>query len=169
MPAEAAIEKRNRALIAFIAITGTRDGAVVTLRLKHFDMARNLVIQNPNEVKTKFSKRICAFLLPVDDRLKAIFLEWVHCLKTDLLFGNNDPLFPKTAVAQDENDCFKAVGLSRDFWANATPVGASSGPPSWLLACPTTRLTPSGTFSCRLPTSGNSPSPTQSLEPESGA
>jgi integrase/recombinase XerD len=122
MPAATAIENRNRALVAFIALTGTRDGAAVTLRLKHFDPARNLVILNPNEVKTKFSKRICAFLLPVDDRLKSIFLDWVQYLKADLLFGNDDPLFPKTNMALDENDCFKAQGLSRDFWANATPV-----------------------------------------------
>jgi integrase/recombinase XerD len=122
MPATTAIEKRNRALVAFIALTGTRDGAAVTLRLKHFDPARNLVIQNPNEVKTKFSKRICAFLLPVDDTLKSIFLEWVKYLKTELLFGNDDPLFPKTNMALDENDCFEAEGPSRDFWANATPV-----------------------------------------------
>jgi integrase/recombinase XerD len=122
MPAGTAIEKRNRALVAFIALTGTRDGAAVTLRLKHFDPARNLIIQNPNEVKTKFSKRISAYLLPVDDGLKAIFLNWVQYLKTDLLFGNDDPLFPKTKMAQDENDCFKTDGLSREFWANATPV-----------------------------------------------
>jgi integrase/recombinase XerD len=122
MPADTAIEKRNRALVAFIALTGTRDGAAVTLRLKHFDPARNLVIQNPNEVKTKFSKQIGSFLLPVDDRLKATFLDWAHYLKTDLLFGNDDPLFPKTKMALDENDCFKAAGLSRQFWANATPV-----------------------------------------------
>lgn len=122
MRADTAIAKRNRALIAFIALTGTRDGAAVTLRLKHFDPVRNLVIQNPNEVKTKFSKRICAFLLPVDDRLKSIFLDWVHYLKSELLFGNDDPLFAKTAMALDVNDCFTANGLSREFWANATPV-----------------------------------------------
>lgn len=122
MPADTAVEKRNRALVAFTAITGTRDGAAITLRIKHFDPNRNLVIQNPNEVKTKFSKRICAFLLPVDDRLKVIFLDWYQYLKADILFGNDDPLFPKTAMALDENGCFKADGLSREFWANATPM-----------------------------------------------
>lgn len=122
MPADTEVEKRNRALLAFTVITGTRDGATVTLRLKHFDPIRNLVIQNPNEVKTKFSKRICAFLLPVDDKLKAIFLDWYEYLKTVLLFGNDAPLFPKTKMALDENDCFKVAGLSREFWANATPV-----------------------------------------------
>ena len=122
MTADTAIQKRNRAIVAFTAITGTRDGATVTLRLKHFDPARNLVVQNPNEVKTKFSKRICAFLLPVDDSLKVIFLDWCQYLKTELLFSNDDPLFPKTAMALDENDCFKADGLSREFWANANPM-----------------------------------------------
>jgi integrase/recombinase XerD len=122
MPTESAIEKRNRALIAFIAITGTRDGAVVTLRLKHFDSARNLVIQHPGEVKTKFSKRISAYLLPIDHRLKIIVLDWFNYLKAELLFGNDDPMFPKIAMAHDEDNCFAPVGLSRDFWANATPV-----------------------------------------------
>jgi len=122
MPAETPIERRNRALIAFIAITGTRDGAVVTLRLRHFDPARNLVIQNPNEVKTKFSKRINAFFLPIDDRLRTIVLEWFSYLRTVLLFGNDGPMFPKTAVALDADDCFTSAGLSREPWANAAPV-----------------------------------------------
>jgi integrase/recombinase XerD len=122
LPEDTDIKKRNRALIAFIALTGTRDGAVVSLRLKHFDLARNLVIQNPNEVKTKFSKRICAYLLPIDDRLTTIFLDWVTYLRTKLLFGNDDPLFPKTAMALDADNCFKPANLSREFWANATPV-----------------------------------------------
>jgi integrase len=122
MPAGTAIEKRNRALIAFIAITGTRDGAVVTLRLKHFDPVRNLVIQNPNEVRTKFSKRICSYLLPIDSRLTNVFLDWHLYLKNDLLFGFDDPLFPSTEMGHDRDDCFRATGLTRHFWANATPV-----------------------------------------------
>lgn len=122
MPSATPIEKRNRALIAFIAITGTRDGAVISLRLKHYDPARNLVIQYPSEVATKFSKRINAFLLPIDDRLKTIVLDWYAYLRTDLLFSNDDPMFPKTAMAHDHDDCFVPVGLSREFWANASPV-----------------------------------------------
>jgi integrase/recombinase XerD len=122
MPAETAIEKRDRALVAFIALTGARDGAVVTLRLKHFDLAQNLVIQNPGEVKTKFSKQIISSLLPLDDGLKAIFLEWIDFLKHQELFGNDDPMFPKTAMGQDENSCFRAAGLNREFWADAAPL-----------------------------------------------
>lgn len=122
MPARTAIEKRNRALIAFIAITGTRDGAVVTLRLKHFVQDRNLVIQHPSEVNTKFSKRISAYLLPIDERLKTIVLDWFAFLRGEQLFGNDDPMFPKTTMAHDADDCFTPLGLSREPWANATPV-----------------------------------------------
>jgi integrase/recombinase XerD len=122
MPTDTIIEKRNRALVAFIAVTGIRDGAVISLRLKHFDPARNLVTQNPNEVKTKFSKHIHTYLLPLDDGLKTTFLDWANLLRTELLWGNDDPLFPKTAMTLDSDNCFIANGLLREFWTSATPV-----------------------------------------------
>jgi integrase/recombinase XerD len=122
MPANTVIEMRNRALVAFIAVTGIRDGAVISLRLKHFDPARNLITQNPNEVKTKFSKHIHTYLLPLNDGLKTIVLEWVNLLRNELLWGNDDPLFPKTAMTLDSDNCFIANGLLREFWTSATPV-----------------------------------------------
>jgi integrase/recombinase XerD len=122
MPAKTIIEKRNRALVAFTAITGIRDGAVISLCLKHFDPARNLVVQNPNEVKTKFSKQILTYLLPLDKGLTAIVLEWVDLLRNELLWGNDDPLFPKTAMTLDDDNCFTVNGLLREFWTSATPV-----------------------------------------------
>lgn len=111
-------------MIAFTAITGIRDGALVTLKLKHFDEARRLVLQNPNEVATKFSKRIDTFLFPLNDTFETIVLDWVSNLRNEELFGENEPLFPKTAMGQDEDQCFKATGLSHEHWANASPVRA---------------------------------------------
>lgn len=122
MPNETAIEKRDRALVAFTAITGIRDGALVTLKLKHFDRARKLVLQNPNEVATKFSKRIDTFLFPLNDSFETIFLGWIGYLRDEELFSEHDPLFPKTMLAHDDDQCFKAAGLSREHWANASPV-----------------------------------------------
>jgi integrase/recombinase XerD len=122
MPSETAIERRDRALIAFTAITGIRDGALVTLKLKHFDEMRKLVLQDPREVSTKFSKRIDTFLFQLNDGFEDIFIDWVSYLRNDELFGDNDPLFPKTRMGQDDDRCFKADGLSREHWANATPV-----------------------------------------------
>lgn len=122
MPSETAIEKRDRALLAFTAITGIRDGALVTLKLKHFDEVRRLVLQNPNEVATKFSKRIDTFLFPLNGDFERIFLDWVDHLRNEELFGDYDPLFPKTAMGQDADQCFAVDGLSREHWSNAAPV-----------------------------------------------
>lgn len=122
MPSETAIEKRDRAMLAFTAITGIRDGALISLKLKHFDAARRLVLQNPKEVSTKFSKRIDTFLFPLNEDFEAIFLEWVSYLRNEELFGDHDPLFPKTAMGQDGDQCFVVDGLSREHWANAAPV-----------------------------------------------
>jgi len=124
MPDETAIEKRNRALIAFLAITGIRDGAAITLKVKHFDAERRLVLQNPTEVNTKFGKRIDTFLFPLDGRLEQIAIDWINTLRTVELFAETDPLFPKTLLTLDENNCFKPQGLSREHWANASPVRA---------------------------------------------
>jgi len=124
MPDEDPIERRDQALIAFLAITGIRDGALVTLRLKHFDPVRKLILQNPREVATKFRKRIDTFLFPIDDVLEEIFLNWVQYLRQDQLFVDDDPLFPQTAMGHDENDCFTPTGVSREPWADASPVRA---------------------------------------------
>ena len=51
-----------------------------------------------------------------------VFIDWHSYLKNDLLFGLNDPLFPNTEMGHDMDDCFIATGLTRHFWANATPV-----------------------------------------------
>lgn len=122
MPQESSIEKRDRALIIFTALTGIRDGALISLKLKHFDTSRRLILQNPLEVNTKFSKRIDTFLFPLNDTFEQVFLGWAQYLREELLFAEDDPLFPKTELGQDENNCFMATGLTRQHWANASPV-----------------------------------------------
>jgi integrase len=116
------IEKRNRALIAFTALTGIRDGAMISLKLRHVDTERCLVIQHPRDVATKGSKRIDTFFFPLGEGFKVIALDWIGYLRGELLFGSSDPLFPKTALSHDEHDCFVAESLSREPWANAGPV-----------------------------------------------
>ena len=46
MPATSDIERRNRALIAFILLTGARDGAVSSFKLKHVVITEGKVIQD---------------------------------------------------------------------------------------------------------------------------
>ena len=99
MPAGTEIERRNRAIIAFTTLTGARDSAVASMRLKHVDLVTNCVYQDARDVNTKFSKTFHTFFFPVGDEIRAIVAEWVLYLRGEKLWGNDDPLFPATRVS----------------------------------------------------------------------
>ena len=122
MPSETEIDRRNRALIAGTFVTGMRDGALASLRLKHVDLERELVTQDPAEVNTKFAKRIETFFFPVGDDIEKIFVDWVVFLRTEKLYGHDDPVFPRTRVAANAEMSFEAQGLEPQFWSTATPI-----------------------------------------------
>src|SRR5260221_6779510 len=56
MPAGTDIERRDRALIVFTILTGTRDRATASLKLKHLDIGQRKVDQDERQVNTKISK-----------------------------------------------------------------------------------------------------------------
>ena len=122
MPALSTIEKRNRAVIAFIQLTGVRDGAAVSLKLKHVDLADGKVVQDAREVRTKFSKTFTTWFFPVGDEVWQIVVDWISFLQRDMLFGPDDPLFPATEVGLGKDQQFEAAGLSRSHWSTATPI-----------------------------------------------
>lgn len=55
MPEATDMDRRNKALFALLMLTGARDGAVASLRLKHINMIDGCVYQDAREVKTKNS------------------------------------------------------------------------------------------------------------------
>jgi integrase/recombinase XerD len=122
MPNHSAIERRNRALIAFTLLTGARDSAIASMKLKHVDLVVNCVFQDAREVNTKFSKTFMTYFFPTGDAIQQIVYEWVRYLKEELLWGNDDPLFPKTNVIVGEDRVFKPSGLKREHWSNASPI-----------------------------------------------
>lgn len=124
MPGSDEIGRRDRALLALLLLTGMRDAAIVSLKLKHISIERGYVFQDSREVKTKFSKPIETFFFPVGDHVREIAAEWVRFLSSEKLFGPADPLFPKTMVQPDHHGSFAAHGLSREHWADASPVRA---------------------------------------------
>ena len=73
MPSGTDIEKCNRALIAFILLTGARDNAVASMRLKHVNLAEGRIIQDARQVRTKFSKSFATYFSPVGEEIFAIF------------------------------------------------------------------------------------------------
>jgi integrase len=122
MPTASVIERRDRAVVAFTILTGVRDNALASLRLKHIDLDQECLVQDPREVRTKFSKPIVTYFFPVGDDLKHVVVDWICELRKDLLYGHDDPVFPRTKVTQDESRAFTVDGLEPGFWANAEPV-----------------------------------------------
>ena len=122
MPSATAIERRNRALLAFALLTGARDSALASMKLKHVDLVAGSVFQDAREVKTKFSKTFTTYFFPVGPEVRQIVDDWVQHLRRELLWGHDDPLFPATRVELGALLHFEAVGLERKAWASAAPI-----------------------------------------------
>jgi integrase len=123
MPVDTEVDRRNKALFAFLMLTGARDGAVASLRLKHINMIDGCVYQDAREVKTKNSKTITTYFLPVDAGYLECFAVWMAYLKTTALFGPDDPLFPPAKI-KPVDGAFQVIGLSREIYKNANTIRA---------------------------------------------
>ena len=124
MPSVNVIERRNRALLAFALLTGARDSALASMKLKHVDLVAGSVFQDAREVKTKFSKTFTTFFFPVGVEVRQIVDDWVLYLRKELLWGHDDPLFPSTRVELGSLLHFEVVGLDRKAWSSASPIRA---------------------------------------------
>lgn len=122
MPSATVLERRDRALVAFAAITGARVMALATFRLGHVNLEAGHVEQDARTVATKFAKTFRTVFMPVCDIAQAIVAEWVVELRGVHLFGPDDPLFPGTAMGLDESGGFQPQGLARRGWASSGPI-----------------------------------------------
>ena len=122
MPADSDIELRNRALIAFTLLTGARDSAIASFSLKHVDVENRFVFQDARDVNTKFSKTFTTYFFPVGEDVFEIFVTWTTHLRDELLWGNDDPIFPSTAMTLGADNQFLASGLTREHWKTTSPI-----------------------------------------------
>ncbi len=122
MPAGSDVERRDRALVAFTLLTGARDSAIASLKLKHVDLVDGMVSQDAREVNTKNSKTFQTYFFPVGEDVHRIVAEWVHFLRVERLWGNDDPLFPATETIVGPDRQFQAGGLKRAHWRTAGPI-----------------------------------------------
>jgi integrase len=120
MPAGTEVERRDRALMALLLMTGMRDAAITGLKIGDVDPDKSYLFQDPRHAHTKFSKAIDTFFLPVGEDVIAIFTDWFGFLKSEKGFGPSDPVFPKTANLGEQ--AFGVRGFGREHWANAGPV-----------------------------------------------
>lgn len=122
MPNDSEIKRRNCALVAFTLLTGARNSAIASMKLKHIDLVAGSVYQDAREVKTKFGKTFITFFFPVGEEIRQIIADWVSYLRQVKLWGNDDPLFPATHMALNAARQFEATGLKRENWSSAAPI-----------------------------------------------
>ena len=116
MPEGDKYQMRDKALFAFLMLTGARISAVATLRLKHINLFDGHVFQDGREVATKNAKTIDTWFLPVEPLYRDCFVRWVAFLREVELFGDSDPIFPKTDIGIRDGK-FARFGLARAFYA----------------------------------------------------
>ena len=124
MPFGTEFEKRDKALFAFLMLTGARDGAVASLKIKHVNVDLGHVFQNAREVNTKAAKTIMCQFFPVDACYRDCFTTWLAYLKEVKFFGPEDALFPKARVGVLPGQGFANLGLAREGFANAAKLNS---------------------------------------------
>ena len=122
MPSESVLQRRDRAIIAFLFLTGCRDGAAATLRLGNIDSVEGCVHFTGPDVETKFGKVFTSWFLPVGGVVRRYLDDWMSELRSDHLYGSDDPLFPRTKVGIGHNKRFAAIGLSRERWKSGATI-----------------------------------------------
>ena len=124
MPADTILERRDRALIAFAALTGARVAALASFRLGHVNIDQACVEQDARTVRTKFAKTFSTWFMPIGGQALGILNDWIVELERDHLWGCDDPLFPATEMGLDANGGFTAVGIQRSGWRTTQPINA---------------------------------------------
>ena len=115
-------DRRDQALIAFAILTGARDGALASIKLRHVDLEQKLLYQDARDVKTKNSKTIPTFFFPIGGVFEQIVADYISYLKKERLWGMDAPLFPATKMAIGKNGGFAAAGFDRRHWTTASPI-----------------------------------------------
>jgi len=118
------LDLRDRALLSFTLLSGMRDSAIISLPIGAFNENTLQISQDPKlGVKTKFSKTINSVLFKFDDDMLKYVIEWVKYLKSEKLFGNADPLFPRNKVENAENSkTFISNSVEQKFWQSPTSL-----------------------------------------------
>nr|WP_256377394.1 site-specific integrase [Roseibium sp. TrichSKD4] len=115
MPKDTVQQRRDRAIVAFLFLTGVRDAALISMRLKHIDLENRLIFQNAKEVRTKFSKTMTTFWFPVGEDIGQIFIDWINERGTTAS-SENEPVFPRSPSA------IPVKSGESQFWQTAASV-----------------------------------------------
>lgn len=96
------VEMCDRAMTAMLACTAMRHESITTIKIGHIDLRRKAALQDPRTMDTKNDEFINTKLIPIDESVVQIVMDWIKYLKEELGFTDNDPLFPRELVEQNE-------------------------------------------------------------------
>jgi integrase len=122
MPSRTDVELRDRAVVALIALTGVRDGALVSLKLKHLRIDKCQLDQDARSVETKFSKSFTTWFFPVEPCFYEELVRWCERRVKVHRAGGEDPIFPATKTEATAAGEFQTAGLDSKRWSDAGPV-----------------------------------------------
>ena len=122
MPSKTPLQMRDKAVFALLCLMGIRGGALISLKIRHVDLAEKSVTQNPREVATKMGKSIDTFFAKGFDEVEIALNKWITYLDETVLYGPDDPLFPATAIKPDANIGFSENGFHKRNWTTTEPV-----------------------------------------------
>ncbi len=120
LPSETMLQRRDRALTAFIYLTGIRVGALISIRCKHVDPVARRLNQDAAEVKTKLGKSMLTSWFPVGPDIDKIVIDWIEERRA-IGVEADDPLFPRSPAAIPTTT---GGDRASAFWTTAGPVRA---------------------------------------------
>lgn len=94
MPHESFFQKRDRAILAFLTLSGVRISALLSLQIQHIDVENRSIFQDARMVQTKNKKTMRTKWFPVGDYIEAIVKGWIIELRAKGSHST-DPLFPR--------------------------------------------------------------------------
>lgn len=100
------VEMCDRAMTAMLACTAMRHESIATIKIGHIDLRKEAAFQDPRTMDTKNDEFINTKLIPIDASFVRVVIDWVKYLKEELGFTDNDPLFPRELLQQDEHKQF---------------------------------------------------------------
>lgn len=102
-------------------LTGARVAAAASIRLKHVNLFEGRILQDGRDMKTKNAKTIETWFFPVESEYLDCFTSWIGRLRSELLFGPEDAVFPKLEMERRASG-FAVKGLARECYANGDKI-----------------------------------------------
>ncbi|RJQ61552.1 MAG: site-specific integrase [Stygiobacter sp.] len=123
IPTNTVIELRDRAIISFTFLCGSRIKAMLTSTIGDVNFDEKYVTQFPSKgTKTKFSKQLILKMHDLDEELFKNIIEWIKVLRT-MGFKDKDPLFPRLKLNREKFLGFsKSVEFEKKFYKSHTPI-----------------------------------------------